>query len=89
MDEPSNFGNGTRHLKTLPFNPQVVGSIPTGPTKLEFYLSCNHLGLGRKRRFDANTIFAADLIFRVWQLSLQISSRSTVLGNGLYAPNTW
>jgi hypothetical protein len=22
------------------FNPQIVGSIPTGPTKLEFQLSC-------------------------------------------------
>ena len=30
-------GNGKANLsETLPFNPQVVGSIPTGPTKLEF-----------------------------------------------------
>ena len=28
-------GNGKANLsETLPFNPQVVGSIPTGPTKL-------------------------------------------------------
>ena len=30
-------GNGKANLsETLPFNPQVVGSIPTGPTKLDF-----------------------------------------------------